>query len=226
MMKEVFEKRFSELLSEGKNIIQNQKYTENYGLEYWVNDRNIPTVQTWVSSTVNLIKHLGKSNRYFNDECDRILADETLANGMPFRVVQKLYGVLESTYTEWKYGLLGSVEYIVAAETFDDFIDHASLYHKANKVIEASILASAVLEDTIKKIALKNGIDTDNKTLDPLIDSLVKADVLTGVKAKRVKSHAGVRNHAMHAEWDKIDIKDVGEMIRGVRELIEDYLSS
>lgn len=226
MMKEVFEKRFSELLSEGKSIIQNQKSTKDYGLEYWVKDKNIPTAQTWVSSTVNLIKHIGKSNRYFNEECDRILADETLPNGMPFRVVQKLYGVLESTYTEWQHGLLGSIEYIVAAETFDDFLDHASRYHKANKATEASILASAVLEDTMKKIAIKHGIDTNDKTLDPLIDDMVKAGVIPSVKAKRLKSHAGIRNHAMHAEWDKIDIKDVGVMISDTRELIENYLPS
>lgn len=224
-MKEVLEERFFQLLSEGESLIQNQKH-DKHGPLFYIDDRNIPKAQTWISSTVNLIKHLVKLNHYFNAECDRILADENLAHGMPFRVVQKLYGVLVSVNTEWKYGLLRSIEYIVVAETFDDFIDHASLYHKANKVIEASILASAVLEDTIKKIALKNGIDTNNKTLEPLIDSLVKADVLTGVKAKRVKSYAGVRNHAMHAEWDKIDIKDVGEIIRGVRELIEDYLSS
>lgn len=225
MMKEMFEERFSQLLGEGKNIIQNQKYTHDYGLDFYIEERNIPQAQTWISSTANLIKHLAKSNRYFNEECDRILADESLANGLPFKMVQKLYGVLESMYNEWKNGLLGSIEYIVAAETFDDFIDHASHYHKANKAIEASVLASAVLEDTIKKIALKNGVDTDNKTLEPLIDNLVKADVFTSVKAKRVKSYAGVRNHAMHAEWEKIDIKDVGEMIRGTRELIESYLS-
>lgn len=225
-MKEVLEERFSQLLDQGKSMIQNQKYTRDYGLAFYVDDRNIPQAQTWVSSTVNLIKHLAKSNRYFNDECDRILADESLVNGMPFRVVQKLYGVLESTYNEWKNGLLGSVEYIVAAETFDDFIDHASHYHKANKATEASILASAVLEDTIKKIALKHGVDIDGKTLEPLIDDLVKAEVFTSVKAKRVKSYAGVRNHAMHAEWDKLDIRDVGAMIGGIRELIENYLSS
>jgi hypothetical protein len=52
----------------------------------------------------------------------------------------------------------------------------------------------------------------------------VQAGVLTQVKAKRVRSFAGVRNHALHAEWDKFDISDVGAMIKGIRELIEEFL--
>jgi len=61
-------------------------------------------------------------------------------------------------------------------------------------------------------------------TLDPLIDELVKAGVFTPVKAKRVKAYTGVRNHADHAEWDAFDIRDVGEIINGTRELIEEFL--
>jgi len=47
---------------------------------------------------------------------------------------------------------------------------------------------------------------------------------ITPVKAKRFKGFSGVRNSALHAEWDQIDIKDVGELINGIREMIEQYL--
>ena len=61
-------------------------------------------------------------------------------------------------------------------------------------------------------------------SLEPLIDELVKQNIFTPVKAKRVKSFAGVRNHASHAEWDDFDIRDVGELINGTRELIDTFL--
>ena len=51
---------------------------------------------------------------------------------------------------------------------------------------------------------------TQKKSLDPLIDELVKNEVITPVKAKRIKGFAAVRNHALHAEWEEFDIKDVG----------------
>jgi hypothetical protein len=113
---------------------------------------------------------------------------------------------------------------MVAASTFDDFLDHAEVYHKGNKKIEASVLSSAVLEDTIKKICKKHKMETANKSLEPLIDALIEGSVFTPVKGKRVKGFSAVRNYALHAEWDKFDINDVGSLIKGLRELIADYL--
>ena len=69
----------------------------------------------------------------------------------------------------------------------------------------------------MKKIAARNDVATAGKTLEPLIDALATAGVLTPVKVKRLKSYAAVRNHALHAEWDQIDIREVGELIRGIR---------
>ncbi|GAI58184.1 unnamed protein product [marine sediment metagenome] len=135
-----------------------------------------------------------------------------------------MLGLLISAQTDWSEGMLREIEYVIAAETFDDFLDHATSYHRAGKKIEASVLASAVLEDTIKKIAVKNSIETKGKSLDPLIDDLKAAGVFTPVKAKRGKAYAGIRNKADHAEWDEFDIKDVGKMIEGIRELIEEFL--
>jgi uncharacterized protein YutE (UPF0331/DUF86 family) len=152
------------------------------------------------------------------------MENENMRNGIPAQVVTKLLGLLTSAQLEWSSGLLREIDYIIAAETFDDFLDHAVVYHKANKKIEAAVLGSAVFEDTVKKLAVKNGIETKEKTLDPLIDELASEGILTPVKAKRLKAYAGVRNKALHAEWDSFDIKDVGEMISGVRELIEQYL--
>ncbi|GAI03064.1 unnamed protein product, partial [marine sediment metagenome] len=135
--------------------------------------------------------------------------------GIPSKIVLKMLGLLISAQEEWSKGMLREIEYVIAAETFDDFLDHAASYHKAGKKIEASVLASAVLEDTIKKIAVKNSMETRERSLDPLIDDLKAAGVFTPVKAKRVKAYAGIRNKADHAEWDEFDIKDVGQMIEG-----------
>ncbi len=50
---------------------------------------------------------------------------------------------------------------------------------------------------------------------------MTKSGALTSVKAKRVKGFSGVRNKALHAQWDEFDIRDVGELINGARELVE-----
>jgi len=234
--KEEVTKRFEALINHGRGLIgtlgpatsvihadgkieYNQK-----SYEYWVPQKRIPEFRSWLTSASNLIHFVVPSETHLAKECDHLMADEHLKQGVPSNLLVLMLGVLSGTKDEWEHGLLGRIEYIVAGATFDDFLDYAAEYHKGNKKTESSVLASAVLEDTVKKIAQKNGLATKSKTLDPLIDELVKANVFTPVKGKRVKAYAGVRNHALHAEWEKFDISDVGQLIDGTRELIENYL--
>jgi hypothetical protein len=222
-MIENIEARFDELISAGQNLIKAIPGNED-GPEYWIPEQSIAEYQRRLMSSANLINLMATQDSTFGQECAKILGNKYAADGIPSRMVQKIYGLLSSARDEWQRGLLRKIEYLVAAETFDDFLDHAHSYHKGNKKIEASILASAILEDTVKKIAKKNGLDSKGISLEPLIDSLVKAGTFTPVKAKRVKAFAGVRNHALHAEWDEFDIKDVGDVIAGIRELIDTFL--
>lgn len=108
---------------------------------------------------------------------------------------------------------------IFSAENFDDFLTHAEEYFNQSKPMEAGVLASVVFEDTLKKLAKKHA-----KTADPLIDELVKAGVFNQPKAKQLKGNASTRNFALHADWANLTLADVGELIRGVRSLLTDYL--
>ena len=92
------------------------------------------------------------------------------------------------------------------------------------KHASALVLGSAVFEDALRKLALKHGLETAGRSIESLIDDLQKAGVLTPVKAKRMKASAGLRNSALHAQWDALDIRDVGEQIATTRELIDQYL--
>jgi len=229
-------KRFEELIKQGQGLIgtlgpavsiihaDGRTEFDQKSYEYWVSQKRIPEFRSWLTSASNLIHFIVPPETHIAKECDSIMADEHLKQGVPSNVLVLMLGLLKGAKDEWDHGLLGRIEYIVAGETFDDFLDYADNYLKGNKKTESSVLASAVLEDTVKKIAHKNRLSTENKTLDPLIDELVKANAFTPVKAKRVRSFAGVRNHALHAEWDKFDISDVGAMIKGIRELIEEFL--
>ena len=216
-------KRLETLIEEGKIYVDSLPL-DKYGITFWTRTEQLPQLQSWVNSSANIVEVITPKTSSFRNTLSRTLSDENLDNGVPSHTVQKLQGLLESVNNEVENGVLKDVEFIVFATAFDDFLDHAQYYHKGGKRIEASILSSTVLEDTVKKIASKNGIDTSNKSLEKLIDLLIKKDVFTTVKGKRIKGLTGVRNKALHAEWDEDDIKDVGEQIKGLRDLINDYL--
>ena len=234
--KEEITKRFTMLNDKGKQMLGtlgpetigfdrhgNRKINSD-GYEYWVPEKRIPEFKSWLISASNLIHFVVPSESPLAQDCDGLMASGDLKQGVNSKAVVLMLGLLTGVKDEWDHGFLGNIEYIIAGATFDDFLDHAAEYHRGNKKVEAAVLSSAVLEDTVKKIAQKNGIQTGGKTLDPLINALVKANVLTSVKGKRVRAYAGVRNHALHAEWDKFEISDVGALIDGTRELLENYL--
>ncbi|MBN1795871.1 MAG: hypothetical protein JW804_04295 [Sedimentisphaerales bacterium] len=235
-MKEDITNRFEALINQGQkligtlgpavSIIRQDGTTEydNNKYEYWVPEKKIPEFRAWLSSATSLIHFITPDGTHYAQECDKVMASEDLERGIPSKVLVLMLGLLMGAKNDWQCGFLGKMEYIISGATFDDFLDHAEKYHKGGKRIESSVLASAVLEDTIKKICKKNSINSSGKGLDDIINQLAQAGILTQVKAKRVRSFAGVRNNALHAEWDKFDISDVGAMIKGIRELIEELL--
>lgn len=218
-MKDTITQRFQELLEQGKQLTSRMNTSD-----FYISEHNIPAFHAWLSSVANILEIASPSGSFFLNESHRIMTDDGMKRGIPTKVVSKMMGLLQSAQQEWAGGLLRRIEYILAAETFDNFLDHAAFYHKGDKKVEAAVLASAVLEDTVKKISLKNGLTTKGQSLEALIDELSKVGAITPVKAKRIKAFSGIRNNALHAEFDDFDIKDVGEMIKGIRELIEDYL--
>jgi uncharacterized protein YutE (UPF0331/DUF86 family) len=223
-MNELISKRFDVLIEEGKHLETKLPRTKNGSIELMIDSPRVSLYEAWLTSAINLVHTIAPLKSSYLQEIERIRQNENFKYGFPCLVFQQMLGLLSSAKQEWTQGLMRQIEYVIAAETFDDFLDHAANYHKGNKKTEASVLASAVLEDTVKKISRKNGVDPSGKSLDELIDELTKTEVITPVKAKRYKGYSGVRNSALHAEWDQIDIKDVGELINGVREMIEQYL--
>ncbi|GAI92875.1 unnamed protein product, partial [marine sediment metagenome] len=189
-MKEIIEKKFTELLATGQKLTNSIPYSKYGSLVHWVDVKRTAEYHQWLTSVANLVSLIAPANSIFMAECNRLMNDERFKIGIPTRVVQQMYGVLNSALEEWKAGLLRKIEYIVVAETFDDFLDHATQFHKGNKKIESSVLASVVLEDTVKKIANKNDIDPKGLSLEILINELIKKDVFTPVKAKRIKGFA------------------------------------
>lgn len=222
-MKDKLIKRISELLKKGDELINSVPYTSNSKMGFWVEGDELHIYQKWMTSVINVVNYIDKPNGIFIRQINKTMENENLVSGIPVKVILNLHGILASILDEMYAGLLDRVEDIIISEAFDNFLEYAIKFHKGGKKKESSILASAVLEDTINSIAIKNNLDTNGVSLEPLVDELIKNDVITTVKGKRIKGFIGIRNHAFHAEWDKYDIQDVGKMIAGIRELLEHY---
>jgi hypothetical protein len=176
----------------------------------------------WMTNSTNLIGLVTGTRGVHWEQAHALLIG--LNPNIAANEVRRMEGILQATHSDYERGLLGDVQYGIYAETFDDFLDIAADFHRNGKVQESAVLVSAVLEDTFKKIAKRNGVDPHND-LEPTINDLAKVGVLSPVEAKRAKAYAGVRTAAFHARWDHLDLRSVGEAIKGVRGFIESHLA-
>src|SRR3990167_7473280 len=143
-----FQARCEELLARGRELSKCIRLYEGKP-NFWHRDEDIPELQAWIGSTANFFRLIATPDTYFHQECTRVIEDKQLSGGVPHHTIQKLTGLLQSAAEEMKAGLMRKAEYVFVSITFDDFLDHASEYHKAGKKLESSVLASAVFEDAV-----------------------------------------------------------------------------
>ena len=142
------------------------------------------------------------------------------------QAVSELAAVLRNLLLDAKAGLLASVADQARAETFDNFLDHASAYVASARKNEAGVIAGVVFEDTLRQVCRKESIQEKDVKLDTLISELSSRGKLSGVKAKRARAAAHVRTKASHAQWDEFEMEDVQSTIILTHELIESNLDA
>jgi hypothetical protein len=203
-------KRFEELIQEGRSW----PYRDDHKM-FLTNGAH-----GWLASAANLVDTVTRGRGFYLTQVQLILEDELLRGAVPVRAVHKMIGVLEALRQDCEKGLVREIEYLISAENFDAFLDHAAKYHRAGQARESGALVSIVFEDTLRKVAKKYDLDPETE-IDSLIEGLLVAEKITPVAARRLKGGpAALRNKALHAKWDEFDIKDVGEALRTTRDLI------
>ena len=65
----------------------------------------------------------------------------------------------------------------------------------------------------MKRVAIKENLDADDKDMSEVINALKAGGVLKGPQAKIVQSYVKLRNKAFHADWEKIDKESVSSLI-------------
>ena len=89
----------------------------------------------------------------------------------------------------------------------------------------AASLCGAVLEDGLRKIAMKKGIKIkSNNDLNSLNDKCANGGVYNRLIQKKIKVWIEIRNKADHGQFNEYSEKDVQEMLKGVRDFLAAYL--
>lgn len=145
------------------------------------------------------------------------------------RHVSQLAGILKGIQHDLRSGMLDDVRQLLRAEIFVDFIEMAEHLLKEGYKDAAAVIIGAILEDSLRKIAIQHGISivgSNGKpmTIDPLNTAIVKQSVYTPLVQKQVTSWASLRNHAAHGDFGKYTEDQVQDMLHFVQKFCAEYL--
>ncbi len=139
--------------------------------------------------------------------------------------IEPLKGIFLGAKADIDAGYLLSVETLLSGEFFGDFLVMAKKSLREGYKDVAAVLASAALEDVLKKYARSQDLDVDDKVMQDVVNALKSKGLVTGAQKSLLDTMPKIRDHAMHANWEKITSQDVGSLIGYVDEFLLAYFS-
>ncbi len=208
MLTNKFSKRFEELETKS-NLIRVHR-----------DDRASPGVyEEWATSAQNLIKSVfGEDSPHYKNFSEALV--EAMKNFGYGDQVKRLLGIFRSAKEDFDGGYVFNVDLRISGEVFGDFIVLAKHALADGKKDVAGVLASAALEDALKRFAVANGLNVDDKSMTDVINALKSKGLVSGAQKSLLSAMPKVRDYAMHANWDKISEPDVSGVIGFVEQFL------
>ncbi|GAI09930.1 unnamed protein product, partial [marine sediment metagenome] len=134
-------------------------------------------------------------------------------------------GILQGLREDIEAGYLTRIETLVSADIFDDFLEMAVYLLSQGYKDPTASLVGAVLENGLRRICLARGITLSVKeNINSLNKKLADAEVYNRLTQKKVQVWNDIRNNADHGKFNEYETDDVNEMLKGVRNFLEQYL--
>jgi hypothetical protein len=211
--------QFQELLAEGRQVLQAAGWD---GSEM---QRHPPTPDytRFRTSALNLIRRSCGENSDHYKELRRLAESKDSANSSYY--MMHCFGVVEAASRDFGSGLLFDMKSLISADVLGDFIEQSEALLQAGYHVPAASLLGAVLEDTLRKLCERHGVQVAQKTkIDSLNADLARAEVYDKLVQKRVTALADIRNNADHGHFDRFRREDVEDMLRWIRSFAADRL--
>lgn len=136
-----------------------------------------------------------------------------------------LKGIFLAAMSDYEGGYAFNLETVVTGEVFGDFVSMAKLALSEHQKDVAAVLASAALEDTLKRYAIRHGLDVESKVLQDVVNALKSKGLVKGTQKSLLDSMVKVRDYSMHANWEKVQDADVSSVIGYVEQFLLSHFS-
>lgn len=194
-------KRFAELQTQSSISV-----TEGNGYQRGVNEEQ---ARAWATSAMNLLQAAfgGQSPHCINFQ----LAYGAF-NGWEDDF-KSMRGIFVGAKSDFDGGYLFDVNRTISGEIFADFVSAAKKALAEEQKDVAAVLASAALEDALKRYAKLEGLNVDDQVMQSVVNALKSKGLVAGAQKSLLDTMPKIRDYAMHANWEKIKRDDVSAVI-------------
>ena len=208
-MNDKFLQRFRELQDQSDSIqFEPNKYGSLYAPRFvWL---------SWATSAESLIKAVfGEESPHYINFANVIKN----CRGSELSI-KTLQGIFLSAKEAFEGGYVFSIELSISGEIFGDFVVLAKQSLAEGYKDVAAVLASAALEDALKRYAKVNGLNVDGATMAKVISAIKSKGLVSGARKSMLDTMLQIRNYTMHAEWGKVNEPEVNSIIGYVEQFL------
>ncbi|MCD9087532.1 hypothetical protein [Stenotrophomonas sp. SY1] len=133
-------------------------------------------------------------------------------------------GMLRGAIESIRHGLLNDLRTEILLDVQTDFLGAAQTALEGGAKDVAAALSAVVLEDSVKRLAAKHGLDDlINQEFSVVITGLFKADAITKATKGALLAHKDLRNAALHAQWHEVSAEAVQALLYLLPVFIEQH---
>lgn len=133
-------------------------------------------------------------------------------------------GMLRGAIEAIRHGLLNDLRTEILLDVQADFLSAAQTAVEGGAKDVAAALSAVVLEDSVKRLAAKHGLDgLENQEFTVVVTGLFKADVITKATKGALLAHKDLRNAALHAQWHEVSPEAVQALLYLLPVFIEQH---
>jgi hypothetical protein len=135
-----------------------------------------------------------------------------------------MVGALRALRRDYADGVLATFDGLVRADVFSDVLEMAQHLMDEGYKDPAAVLIGSVLEEHLRALCVKNGLDIVRNDhplkADALNAALAKASSYNKLDQKNVTAWLDLRNKAAHGQFDQYTKEQVLIQLAGVREFL------
>jgi len=175
---------------------------------------------------VAIIARITGTNSEYYKQTNDIITNTSIM--YPVSRLERLAGVVSGLSSDLKSGNLRSLSELIHADIFSDYIEMAEYLLNEKYKDPAAVIVGSTLEEHLRKLCIKNGIDIERMSHEKLVprkadamnSDLARERIYSKLEQKNITAWLDLRNKAAHGKYDQYHENQVIQMIMGVRDFI------